>query len=311
MIRTKLLLLLAALLCLPVTRTFARPGLNPDARTVAHLAQFRADYAQSLRHKKPGLLAAYYAENVRLMPEFQLTVMGKSNALAYQGAFTDRFDVQQTDRVPLETLDLGTRVVELGTFTTTLTHRQTGRQYVLEGKYQNLWEKSGQGKPVLVTEAWNYNHPVPFADQLRFGGVPAVQVAYQAHLPVNSNISFELAALNQLMEAAFTQHDANLSSRFFSDDAAFIYSSNPIYRGRQALDAFFVQHMREMPIFEKLDCRTDRIDVLEGYVIEYASHIAHWRNGESSGVNTGKNLRIWRREKDGSLKMFRQMAMYD
>jgi ketosteroid isomerase-like protein len=113
------------------------------------------------------------------------------------------------------------------------------------------------------------------------------------------------------MEVAFTEHDANVSSRFFTDDALFIYSANPIYRGRQALDAFFVQHMREMPVFEQLDCRTDRIDDQGAYVIEYASHIAHWRNGESSGVNTGKNLRIWRREKDGSLKMFRQMAMYD
>lgn len=311
MIRTKLLLLLAALLCLPAARTFARPGGSPDAQTVAHLAQFRDDYAQSLRHKKPGLLAAYYAQNVRLMPEFQHTVMGKKDALAYQEAFTGRFDVQQTDRAPLETLDLGTRVVELGTFTTTLTHRQTGRKYTLAGKYQNLWEKPAPGKLALVTEAWNYNHPVPFADLLRFGTVPAVQVAYQAHVPVNSNISFELAALNGLMEAAFTQHDANLSSRFFTDDAAFIYSSNPIYRGRQALDAFFVQHMREMPVFEQLDCRTDRIDVLDGYVVEYASHIAHWRNGEASGINTGKNLRIWRREGDGSLKLFRQMAMYD
>ena len=311
MISIKPLLLLLALACLPVTRTFARPGGSPDARTVAHLAQFRADYAQSLQHKKPQLLAAYYAENVRLMPEFQFTVMGKSNALAYQQAFTDRFDVQQTERTPLETLDLGTRLAELGTFTTTLTLKQTGRQYTLRGKYQSLWEKRETGKPVLVTEAWNYDHPVEIADQLRFGAVPAVQVAYQAHLPVNGNIRFELAALNRLMEEAFTQHDAGIAAQFFTDDGAFIYSQHPIYRGRKELDAFFEAHMREMPIFEKLDCRTDRIDVLEGYVIEYASHIAHWRKGESSGVNTGKNLRIWRREKDGSLKMFRQMAMYD
>jgi ketosteroid isomerase-like protein len=311
MISTKpLLLLLLALVCLPVTRTFARPGITPDARTMAHLAQFRADYAQSLQRKEPQLLAAYYAEDVRLMPEFQFTVMGKSNALAYQQAFTDRFDVQQTDRLPLETLDLGTRLAELGTFTTTLTAKRTGRQYTLRGKYQHLWEKQ-DGKPVLVTEAWNYSHPVEIADQLKFTDVPAVQVAYQAHLPVNSNIRFELAALNRLMEDAFTQHDARIAAQFFTDDGAFIYSANPIYRGRKELDAFFEGHMREVPMFEQLDCRTDRIDDQGAYVIEYASHIAHWRNGESSGINTGKNLRIWRREKDGSLKMFRQMAMYD
>jgi ketosteroid isomerase-like protein len=311
MAKVKYFLLLLALHCLPVTGLFAQPDPGPDAQTAAYLAQFRADYAKSLMSHKPELIGTYYADNVRLMPEFQHTVMGKNNALAYHKAFTDRFDVQQSGREAIETLDLGTRLVELGTFTTTLTFKQTGRQYTLRGKYQNLWEKREPGKPVLVTEASNYNHQVEIADQLRFGAVPAVQIAYQAHVPVNSNISFELAALNRLMEEAFTQHDANIAARFFTDDGAFIYSSNPIYRGRKELDAFFVQHMREMPVFEKLDCRTDRIDVLDGYVIEYASHVANWRNGDSSGVNTGKNLRIWRREKDGSLKMFRQMAMYD
>lgn len=66
-----------------------------------------------------------------------------------------------------------------------------------------------------------------------------------------------------------------------------------------------------MPIFEKLDIRNDRIDDLGKYVIEYASHIAVIRNGDYSGVGTGKDIRIWRREAGGSLKIFRHMAMYD
>ncbi len=309
--RTNSLLLLAALVCLLATRTFARPAVSPDAQTVAYLAQFRTDYAKSVLGKKPELLAAYYADDVRLMPEFQRTILGKENALSYHQAFGARFNVEGYEKKEIETLDLGSRVVELGTFTQKMILKSTGQAHTLLGKYQHIWQKQADGRLSLITEAWNYNHQVPIAEDLRFAEVPAVQVAYQAHVPVNSNISFELAALNRLMEEAFTQHDANIAAQFFTDDGTFIYSYNPIYRGRKELDAFFEGHMREMPIFEKLDCRTDRIDVLEGYVIEYASHIAHWRNGESSGVNTGKNLRIWRREKDGSLKMFRQMAMYD
>ncbi len=311
MMHTHSLLLLATLVCLLAPHSFARPGLNPDARTVAHLAQFKADYARSMRDKKPELLAAYYAEDVRLMPEFQRTVLGKDNALAYHGAFSARFDVQQFDQNAVETLDLGTRVVELGTFTLKMTRQSTGQAHTLQGKYQHLWQKQANGRLSLLTQAWNYSHPVTIGEDLKFAGIPAVQVAYQAHVPVNSNISFELAALNRLMEEAFTQHDAKLAAQFFTDDGAFIYSSNPMYRGRQALDAFFEGHMRQLPVFEKLDCRTDRIDALEGYVIEYASHIAIVKDGDYSGVNTGKNLRIWRREKDGSLKMFRQIAMYD
>ena len=45
--------------------------------------------------------------------------------------------------------------------------------------------------------------------------------------------------------------------------------------------------------------------------MEYASHVANRRSGDHSGVNTGKNLKIWRREADGSLKIFRSIDMYE
>jgi hypothetical protein len=114
------------------------------------------------------------------------------------------------------------------------------------------------------------------------------------------------------MEATIMQHDAKIWSQFYSDDGMFLYSRHPVYKGRKALDEFLEKHVKEdMPIFEKLDIRNDQIDDLGDYVIEYASHIANWRKGEYSGINTGKDIRIWRRGVDCSLKIFRAMGMYD
>ena len=64
-------------------------------------------------------------------------------------------------------------------------------------------------------------------------------------------------------------------------------------------------------MFEKLDIRNDRIDEFDDVIVEYASHVANWRNGDSSGVNTGKNLRIWRRGPDHGLKIVLQIGSYD
>ena len=101
-------------------------------------------------------------------------------------------------------------------------------------------------------------------------------------------------------------------SQFFADDGMFLYSQNPIYRGRQQLDPFIRRHAeKELPIFENLDIRNDKIIDLGNYVIEYSSHNAIFRSGDYSGTNTGKDLRVWRREENGSLKIFRQIAMYD
>ncbi|MEJ7644851.1 MAG: hypothetical protein WKF87_09665 [Chryseolinea sp.] len=90
-----------------------------------------------------------------------------------------------------------------------------------------------------------------------------------------------------------------------------VYSNHPIYQGKKEVTEFLKDHVTHLPVFEKLDIRNDRIDNLGEYVVEYASHIAMIRNGDWSGVNTGKNITIWKREKDCSLKIFRGMAMYD
>jgi ketosteroid isomerase-like protein len=289
----------------------AQPATTPDEKTVAFLKRFRSDFIKTMLDKNRSNIQGYYAGNMRLMPEFQKTIIGKGHALKYFEAFANRFDVREYNRDEIEILDLGSQVVEHGMFSMNMVLKSTNKEHELKGKYQDIWEKQPDGKLLLITQGWNYNHQVPFSEALRFAEVPSVNIALEPHLPVNSNISFELAALCRLMESAISQHDNKIWAQFYTDDGMFIYSFNPIYKGRKALDAFLEKHVNEMPIFEKLDIRNDRIDNLGVFVIEYASHVAIWRNGASSGVNTGKDVRIWRREKEGSLKILRSMAMYD
>ena len=296
---------------LPFWGGYAQITTKADPKTLAYLAAYRSDYAHSMLDERVERLQAYYGETVRFMPEYQKTVMGKLQTLTYHRAFVTRFTVQTYTRQAAEILDLGTQVMERGGFTVKLVLKSSGKAVELTGKYVTIWQKREPGKLALLTEAWNYSHPIDLGEQLRFEQVPAVHVALQAHLPINSPIRFEIAALNRLMEQTITQHDAALWAQFMTDDGMFIYSNHPIYQGRQALNGFLVKHAQELPIFEKLDIRTDRIDHLGTYVIEYASHCANWRTGEASGVTTGKDLRIWRREGNGALKIFRQMAMYD
>jgi len=278
---------------------------------LATLKAFRSGYVTGALNGNLENLADYYAEDVRLMCEYNKTFLGKATALSYHKAFFSRFEVQDYTRQEIEVLDLGSRVVELGRFTLKLSLKRTGQKQQLIGKYQDIWEKSGTGGLKLLTEAWNYDHPVEMADALRFAELPAVQIALQGRVPVKDNISFELAALGLLLEKTVSQHDARLWSQFYTDDAIMIHSFAPLDNGKKAVDSFIENHVKTLPLFEKLDIRNDRIDVSGNYVVEYASHVANWRNGDSSGVSTGKNIRIWRREPDGALKIFRQIGMYD
>lgn len=300
------------LICMSFYSVSAQATLNAADKTTFHLKKFRTDYIKSMMDKNPALLASYYAEDIRLMPEFQKTILGKNNALYYYKVFSARFEVKSYTRTETEIFDLGAQIVEFGKFSMNLVLKSTGIAYDIHGKYQNIWKKSVNHELMLITEAWNYNHSVAIEEYFRFAEVTSVDIALQAHTPINSSISFELAAFNRLQEVTIMQHDASIWQKFYTDDGMFLYSRHPVYQGRKAIDDFLMKHVNEdMPIFEKLDIRNDRIDVLGDYVVEYASHIANWRSGDYSGVNTGKDIRIWRREPDCSLKIFRAMAMYD
>lgn len=294
---------------IPLVRSANAIAVAPQ--NLAQLQKYRSDFVRSITSGSMSATLDYYATDVRLMPEYQKTILGKTNAAAYHEAFFRRFAVVRYQRNDREVTDLGSQIVEIGLFEFALTLKSTGESRALAGKYLDLWEKQPDGRLLLVSEAWNYNHDVPFSDELRFPEVPAVHMALQARLPLTNDIRFELAALDKLLESVVQQHDAKTWSRFYADDGMFLYSHHPIYQGRKALDEFLEQHARDLPVFEKLDIRCDRIDDLGAYVIQYASHVANWKNGDSSGVSTGKNIRIWRREANGSLRYFRTIAMYD
>ncbi|WP_080057629.1 Cif family virulence factor [Spirosoma aerolatum] len=289
----------------------AQATLTTNTQTDAYLNQYRTDFARCLLDARSERLLGYWADDVRLMTESQRTMVGRTSALSYFNALLGRFTVKAYTRIQKELLDLGKQVVDDGLFDMTIVLKKTGQTYHLKGKYLTLWQKYNGDKLTVITDSWNYNHWLDIADQFRFAEVSVVDVALQAHLPINSPIRFELAALNRLMEKTIAEHDANLWAQFYSDEGILLAQHDSIYQGRQAIDAYIAMHTKDLPIFEKLDVRNDRVDDLGLYVIEYASHIANWRNGESSGIGLGKDLRIWRREKNGSLKIFRHIGMYD
>lgn len=128
---------------------------QPAGRTATDfLKKFGSDFIEQIQKGKPESLQPYFADSLRLMPEFQKTVIGKNHALSYYKAFLERFRISDYRRETVEVLDLGERVVELGTFDLVLTFKSSGKTYPVKGKYQEFWEKSQNGKLAMVTAAW-------------------------------------------------------------------------------------------------------------------------------------------------------------
>jgi ketosteroid isomerase-like protein len=275
------------------------------------LDSYRSAYSQAVLEETVDPLVTRLSEDVRLMPPYHASVFGRNNARAYYAAFLERFDVRQYQRVEVKTFDLGLRLMEVGRFTMSLTARGDARLHQISGSYMDIWEVAA-GKPsTLLTQVWNTDSYPAIANDLRFSDVPGVRTAFEARVPVKDSLSFELAALNKLHEVAITQADAKVWSLFFADDAVLLANHHGLVQGRAAIDEHFGAYVKQLPIFEKLDIRNDAIDPAGRFIIEYASHVANWRNGDSSGVNTGKNIRVWRREPGGSLRTICGIGNYD
>jgi ketosteroid isomerase-like protein len=285
------------------------PAASSDHQTF--LRQHRANHVRALLEGDASFLAAVAAEDIRLMTESQPTVFGAANAVAYYRALLNRFTVSECTRESLGSFDFGARVVEIGRLRHRLTPKAAGPTADLTGKYLEVWTKQPDGGLKLVTTAWNYDAWPADGEALRFPEVSSVRTAFLGRAPVGSNVSFELAALGRLLEAAIVQHDGELWHRFYAPDAVLLANHTALRTGTAEIGDYIRAHSRELPVFEKLDIRNDRIEELGDYVFEYASHVANWRAGDASGVNTGKNLRIWRREPDHALKLVLQIGAYD
>ena len=310
---TKLLctLLLAASLLTGPAAAAERSGTTVAREHRETLDAYRAAQVRAYLEGDAQPLLVYLADSVRLMPGYQKTVLSKADAATYHQAFLKRFAVSAYERQAIEAVDIGPRVMEIGTFTMTVAAKGSTEAHMLAGKYMDLWEKTVSGKLALNTAGWNYDQLPKIADQLRFAEVPSVHMALAARVPVTVGISLELAASNALQESVIQQHDGKTWKLFYADDGILLANHGTVVSGRKALDEYHVEHAKAFPVFEKLDIRTDKIDDFGRYVVEYGTGVVTWKVDAYSGVSLGKNLRVWKRADNGVLQIWRAISMYD
>lgn len=276
------------------------------------LQQYAARVQTALLQNDVSILEQYHGKDIRLMPAHQKTMKGARSVAAYYQALSARFSISKVEFNTLHTYDIDTLLVDQGTFELIVRSKAGGPQQTVKGNYLHLWNLRDRAKPKLITDVWNVKQ-LPFdSEQLRFRELPTVDVALMAHLPVKDDVSFELAALNRMMEVTVAQHDAVAWTLFYSDNSFLLANNGDYHAGKPAITKYLANHVGEIPVFEKLDIRNDEVVVLKnGYIIEYSSHVANWRYDEHSGVGMGKDLRIWKRQADGRLKIISHIGSYD
>lgn len=290
--------------------TLCSASSSLDTQTLSKLEQARTNYIKGVMRENTSTLLMHHALSVRIMPEANPTIFGKANAELYFKALFKRFDVKGYNKSPMNFIDMGTKVAEIGAFDLEM-QTKGGEERKLSGHYVNLWQRNDSGNWEIHTDVWNFNHWPAFKEELVFAGIPSVVTAMQAKVPIDSPQSFEIAAYEAINQHGVRIGDPDIVSFKFNDSAHYFPNFQPALIGKPAIAEWWKQHMKELPLLDAVHNRSDAIETLGRYTIQHSSHIVAWRSGEHSGGSTGKHLKIWERQDDGILRAILFIAAYD
>lgn len=272
--------------------------------------QITTDYVNGIRNENVDLITKHYTDSTRLMIQANPSIVGQTNAKAYFSALFNEFEISKYTRRMTEVVDMGSHQAEVGNYFMSMKNSK-GEQRELVGSYLLLRQVSKSGQNIIMADVWNFNQEIGFSDELSFENVPSVVTALEAHLPINSPVSFELAAYSTLMSESVTLRDPKVLSQFYSENATILPNSKPPINGINNIQTYWDKHINEIVSLEGLLNRTVKIEDLGKFIIQYSAHIAAWRSGQYSGVSTGKHLRIWERQADGRIKTRILISAYD
>lgn len=114
------------------------------------------------------------------------------------------------------------------------------------------------------------------------------------------------------MEKAVTNRDGNVRVDFFSIDAIAMPFADSMKVGIKEIRQHLIEYSsRGMVTIDSIRVYSDYAEAADSFVIEYPKFFVRWYTPERAGVVQGKGIRIWRREPDCSLKIYREIGMHD
>lgn len=282
------------------------PATLADRVTAAHGALREAMIAND-----PDAQARLYRADARSMFDYQPALYGRAQIAAYLREMRGRRRV--TGYVPAtgEVFDLGSTIVEIGTFTITWS-TAGGETQTERGKYTHVWGMESDGSLKLKADCRGYFRPLadPAGWYVALDDTPPPQRAFT---PEEQRLAEVLKARNEGMARAVRTRDVEAKIADYTDDAIYMPFADTNKVGIAAIRAHLVPYTAAGAgvTFDLVRVWNEGFEDLGAYVIEYPKFRVEWSAGQSSGVSKGGGIRLWKRMADGTLKLYRQIGTHD
>lgn len=273
------------------------------------LRQLTQLLTQAERQNDLNAFLQRYDEHAICMPEYQLTLQGLQNIRTFYEGIFQRQHVKTLNRQPLEFIHIGKTIVEIGTFNKEYTGSKSDTIHFLRGKYWHIWESSGNGNFKLKGEAFGFFHSVKHPETFIIQG--SKEQPDESDIILKKEIPFELKAYNALMEKGVRNRDGILRSEFFTADAVIYPFADTVVAGIDKIKPYLIAYCsRGTVTIDSIMCYTYDFENAGDYILEYDMFKVKWRP-DAAGRTEGKGIRIWKRQPDNSLRLYREIGTHN
>jgi len=113
------------------------------------------EFAMAVNQGNSASIAAFYADNARLLPPGAPMIEGRQNLQAFWQSFIDTTVSRRLDLKPLEIKVQGNLAYETGTYMFQFQLQDQSQMVTETGKYVTLWERQADGSWKIIVDTWN------------------------------------------------------------------------------------------------------------------------------------------------------------
>ncbi len=254
-------------------------------------------------------MSLYHASAVS-MPDYQPMLINTVNIESFYSEIFKRQDIKVFQRNPEEFIDLDSTTVIFGTFHKEFVVHGTDSIVTLDGKYCQVWKRFPDGRFKLSAETFGFFRPIDNPESLVVRQLfpKGVERYDEANTPV------ELRAYNALMEKYVSRSGSGaLRAAFFTDDGkVYPFAHEPVAT-LDSIKPYLVRYDTHGPgfKFDTVSVTTYRYEYHEPGVLEIQKFYVRWSAPGASGGASGQGIRVWVRQDDFALKLYREIGTHD
>ena len=252
----------------------------------------------------------FYDEHAIVMPEYQLTLHGQEEIKSFYREIFNRQKIVTFHRQTHEFIHMNNTIVEIGVFRKEFRDPKSDTLISLHGKYWMVWQNQPDGRFKIKGESFGFFHSVEHPESLIVSS--SKTQPGESDLKLKTDTPFELKAYNALMEKGVRTRDGNLRSQFFTKDGSVYPFADTTVTGIDRIKPYLIAYSSRGAItIDSIMCYTYEFETHGEYILEYDMFKVKWSVPNYSGRTEGKGIRIWKRQEDKSLKLYREIGTHN